>query len=188
MSLEIIKKLGPLAALAGTWEGEKGIDVAPSPLKKIETTKYRELITFVPMGPINNHEQELYGLRYSTTAFKVGAVDAFHEELGYWLWDAKDEQVIRCFMVPRGVTILAGGTVKSDAKEFRLSAKVGSEIYGICCNKFLNREFKTVEYKLKVSIHDEKSFSYEEDTILKINGQSDLFHHTDKNTLTKRVP
>ncbi len=29
MTDEIIKNLGPLAALAGTWEGDKGDDTAP---------------------------------------------------------------------------------------------------------------------------------------------------------------
>ena len=187
MESEIIKKLGPLAALAGTWEGIKGLDVAPSDDRKTENTKFREVMAFVPMGPVNNHEQELYGLRYATTAFRLGEVDAFHEELGYWLWDAKNEQVMRCFMVPRGVTVIAGGTVKAKAKSFKLSAQVGSETYGICSNKFLDKEFKTVEYKLSITVHSEKSFSYKEDTVLKIKGQKKLFHHTDKNTLSRRV-
>ena len=38
-----------------------------------------------------------------------------------------------------------------------------------------------------VTVHDENSFSYEEDTQLQIKGQSELFHHIDKNTL-KRLP
>lgn len=185
MESEIIKKLGPLAALAGTWQGEKGLDVAPSPERKTESTKYREVINFVPFGPVNNHEQELYGLRYSTTAFRLGEADAFHEELGYWLWDAKNEQVLRCFMVPRGVTILAGGTAKAQAKSFTLSAKVGSDTYGICSNKFLNKEFKTIAYKLTVTINGGNSFTYQEDTVLKIKGQKKNFHHTDKNTLMR---
>ncbi len=30
MDLDLTKQLGPLAALAGVWEGDKGSDVAPS--------------------------------------------------------------------------------------------------------------------------------------------------------------
>jgi len=183
---EIIKKLGPLAALAGTWEGEKGIDIAPSHDRKTETTKFREVMNFVPMGPVNNHEQELYGLRYQTNAFRVGEADAFHEELGYWLWDAKSEQIMRCFLVPRGITVLAGGTANVQARQFKLSAKVGSETYGICSSKFLDVEFKTVAFDLSITIHSDTSFTYEEDSVLKIKGQEKLFHHTDKNTLTRR--
>ena len=29
MDSDLIKQLGPLAALAGVWEGDKGADVAP---------------------------------------------------------------------------------------------------------------------------------------------------------------
>jgi hypothetical protein len=41
--------------------------------------------------------------------WRLGETDPFHEELGYWLWDADAGQVLRCFMVPRGVTVIAGG-------------------------------------------------------------------------------
>lgn len=185
MTDEIIKNLGPLAPLAGTWEGDKGDDTAPSKERGTGTNKFRERITFEPMGPVNNHEQQLYGLRYATTAWPSGASDPFHEELGYWLWDAKAKQVMRCFMVPRGVTVIAGGTVEPDAKSFELAADVGSETYGISSNLFLDKEFKTVRYELKITIHDNQSFSYEEDTQLQIKGKKDLFHHIDKNTLKR---
>lgn len=183
---EMIKKLGPLGALAGVWEGEKGVDIAPDEKRGTETNKFRERITFVPFGPVNNHEQVLYGLRYSTTAFRLGEDAAFHEELGYWLWDAESHQVMRCFMVPRGVTVLAGGTVKPGQKEIHMNAEVGSHTYGICSNPFLDKEFKTVKYELKVVFHDDGTMSYEEDTVLKMSGQKDFFHHTDKNHL-KRI-
>lgn len=178
---------GPLALLAGIWEGEKGHDIAPSDERGTETNAFKERIVFEPIGPVNNHEQCLYGLRYKTTAWRLGESDAFHEELGYWLWDAKDSQVLRCFMVPRGVAVIAGGTVKHDAKSFKLAAKVGSETYGICSSLFLDIEFKTVQYDLALTIHDENMFSYEEDTQLKVKGSTEIFHHRDKNTL-KRVP
>ncbi len=187
MGEELNKNLGPLAPLAGVWEGDKGDDIAPdeNPREK-ENNKYRERLIFEPFGPVNNHAQTLYGLKYSTTAWRIGSEDPFHEELGYWLWDPADKQVLRCFIVPRGVTVIAGGTVEQNAREFQLSAEVGSETYGICSNLFLDKEFKTVRYDLKVIIHDENSFSYEEDTQLQIKGQDQLFHHTDKNTL-KRI-
>ena len=53
-------------------------------------------------------------------------------------------------------------------------------------NPFLDQEFKTVAYKLTVRIPDAATFSYEQDTVLQIKGQSELFHHIDRNTL-KRV-
>ncbi len=184
--IEPQKELGPLAVLAGIWEGQKGDDIAPSDDRGTEQNTFRERITFEPIGPVNNHEQQLYGLRYATVAWRIGEEAPFHEEVGYWLWDAKDKQVLRCFMVPRGVTVMAGGTAEPTARSFALSADVGSETYGICSNKFLDREFKTVRYELTVTVHDADSFSYEEDTQLRIKGQKEIFHHRDKNTL-KRV-
>ena len=180
-----IKNLGPLASLAGIWEGDKGDDIAPDDNRKKGNTKFRERMEFVPMGLVQNHEQKLYALRYKTTAYRIGEDEPFHEELGYWLWDNNENQVMRSFMVPRGVTILAGGTVGKDVKEFNLSAEVGSETYGICSNKFLDREFKTVSYDLQITINDDGSFTYKEDTCMKVKGQDDLFHHTDENTLKK---
>ncbi len=187
MSEELIANLGPLAPLAGIWEGNKGDDIAPDENpREIENNKYRERLVLEPFDPVDNHAQTLYGLRYSTTAWRLGKDKPFHEELGYWLWDPAEKQVLRCFIVPRGVAVIAGGTVEPDAREFKLAADAGSETYGICSSQFLDREFKTIRYDLKVTVHDENSFSYEEDTQLQIKGQSEPFHHTDKNTL-KRV-
>lgn len=182
---EIVSHLGPLALLAGIWEGESGHDTAPSDDRGTEENHYFEKMTFVPFGPVDNHEQQLYGLRYSTTATRIGELDPFHEELGYWLWDPKNKQVMRCFLVPRGVTILAGATVEPNARGFQLSAELGSPTYGICSNIFLDQEFQTVRYDLTIKFTDNGSLIYEEDTQLKIKGQDKIFHHIDKNKLRK---
>ena len=178
-------ELGPLAALEGTWEGGKGDDTAPSDDRGTEKNLFRERITFEPIPTVQNHEQTLHGLRYMTTAWRIGEPDAFHQEVGYWLWDPKARQVMRCFIVPRGVTVIAGGTVEANARSFSLSADVGSPTYGICSNKFLDENFKTVRYELTVTIHDDNTFSYDEDTQLQMPGKPELFHHRDKNTLTR---
>ncbi len=185
MSDTLIANLGPLGALAGIWEGDKGDDTAPSDDRGTEKNIFRERITFLPILPVNNHEQALFGLRYSTIATRIGEVEPFHEESGYWLWDPGEKQVLRCFIVPRGVTVLAGGTVEADAKSFTLSAERGAPTYGICSNRFLEREFQTVRYDLQVTLHSDQSFSYEEDTQIRIKGQEAVFHHIDKNTLKK---
>jgi hypothetical protein len=56
-----LKNLGPLAALAGIWEGDKGDDVAPDDNRGTETNRYRERMRFEPFGPTDNHEQQLWG-------------------------------------------------------------------------------------------------------------------------------
>ena len=184
MSDGIISNLGPLAALVGTWEGDKGVDISRIKSKETET-KYRERSVFEPLGPVKNGPQELYGLRYSMTSWRLGEDDAFHEELGYWLWDKDQKQVLRCFMVPRGVLINAGGDAEADSTIFHLSAEVGSETYGIMSNKFLDETYKTKKYLLDVTIHSDGRFSYKEDTQLWIPINEAIFHHTDQNTLVK---
>ena len=180
-----LKNWGPLAAFIGKWEGVKGDDIAPSDDRGTEKNKYKEVAVYEAIGPANNHEQKLYGLRYSMTAWPEGATEPFHEELGYMMWDAADQQVIRCVMIPRGVAIVAGGTVKADAKTFDLSAKLGSSTYGISSNVFLDREFKTVAYDVKYTVHPDGSFTYDQDVQIQIKGQTQIFHHKDSNTLHK---
>lgn len=185
MSDDILSKLGPLAALAGTWEGDKGDDTAPAADRGTEKNLFRERITFVPFGPVDNHEQKLWGLKYATVAWRLGVEDSFHEETGYWMWDAAAKQVYRCFLVPRGIAVIAGGTVEPTATSFELHAELGSPTYGIVSNPFLHEEFRTVRYDLKVTVNADGSFSYEEDTVMQMKGRAELFHHVDKNTLRK---
>jgi hypothetical protein len=181
---EIMTHLGPLAPLVGTWEGNKGIDIAPAREGSHET-HFRERITFEPLGPVVNGPQVLYGLRYSTVAWPLIQEQPFHEEVGYWLWDAERKQVMRCFIVPRGVVVNAGGTSEPDAKEFHMAADAGSRVYGILSNPFLDEAMKTVRYELRVTIHEPWKFSYMEDTQLQIAGRPEVFHHTDQNTMTR---
>ena len=184
MSDEIIKNLGPLAPLVGIWESDSGIDTSRIHSKET-VTKYREKAVFEFVGPVNNGPQELYGLRYSMTAWPLDSAEAFHEELGYWLWDKENGQVLKTLMVPRGVTVNAGGCVNEDSKSFHLEAECGSETYGIMSNKFLDETYKTRKYVLDVTIHDDGRFSYKQDTQLWIPINEAIFHHTDENTLEK---
>jgi len=184
-----IRNLGPLAALAGIWEGDAGIDIAPSAERGVMETPFRERIVFEPMGCVDNHEQQLWALRYATKAYRLGEADAFHEEVGYWLWDlCPDEaqgQIMRAFVVPRGITILAGGGSDANAKKFALAADVGSETYGIASNRFLDIQFKTLRFELEVNLEEDGVFEYNEDTQLQMKGSEEIFHHRDSNRLTR---
>jgi hypothetical protein len=129
---DMLDKLGPLAALAGAWQGEKGDDTAPDDDRvSVEHNLYRETISFTSIGEVNNHEQSLFGLRYAAMAWRIGADESFHEEVGYWLWDAASQQVMKSFSVPRGYAVLAGGTAAADADSFHMAASIESETYGI---------------------------------------------------------
>ena len=181
---DILKNLGPLAPLAGRWEGSQGVDIAPTRNGQVET-KFRERLTLEPMGPVLNGPQVLYGLRYATTAWPLHEENPFHEEVGYWLWDPKDGRVMRCFIVPRGIVVNAGGKADAQAKIFEMTAEIGSVTFGVMSNPFLDRVFKTVRYHLRIIIHDDGRFSYVEDTQLQILGREGIFHHTDQNTLAR---
>lgn len=181
---DIISKLGPLGALVGTWEGDQGLDLARIHSKET-TTPYRERAVFEPFGPVNNGPQALYALRYSMTAWPIGKPDPYHEELGYWLWDADRKMVICCFMVPRGVLVNAGGECEANSKQFHMEATQGLPTYGILSNPYLDHSYKTEKYTLDVTVHDDGSFTYKEDTHLWIPVNEAIFHHTDQNTLKK---
>lgn len=79
----------------------------------------------------------------------------------------------------------ADGDTEDSSKSFHLEAEVGSETYGILSNKYLDETYKTKKYVLDVTIHDDGSFSYKEDTQLWIPVNKAIFHHTDQNTLHK---
>ncbi|MCP4915032.1 MAG: FABP family protein [Oligoflexia bacterium] len=179
---------GPLRFLIGKWksEGFDGENRAPDPDRRVENTKFRQEMTFEPIGDVENHEQLLYALRYSTLAWEEGDdEEPFHEEVGYFIWDKANRQVMKSFIVPRGIAVQAGGEADVNATEFSMKADLGSQTYGLCSNKFLDEEFQTVSYEIKFEFLDEDKFLYDENTRIKIKGQDQIFDHTEKNTLCK---
>ena len=182
--VDTLANLGPLAAMAGIWTGTRGLDVAP----KADGPEKKAFIEHAQLQPIDaqtNGPQLLYGLRYHTQIFKPGNPETFHDQVGYWLWEPATGNLILTLTIPRGQTAMAVGHAAPDAKRFRLQAVRGSETNGIVSNPFLEYAFKTESYTITVSIHDDGSWSYEQDTVLIIPGQAEPFHHTDRNTLHK---
>jgi hypothetical protein len=184
-TLELRKLLGPLAALVGIWEGDKGDDIAPSDDRGVENNKYRERLTLEHISPVQNHEQNLHVLRYSTRATRLGEENPFHEELGYWSWEPAQNEIMRCFLIPRGISVIAGGKSREDAREFTLKSTAGCGTFGICTNPFLDREFKIESYEVTIQVIDDNTFSYDQDTVIRMPGKKELFHHRDRNTLRK---
>lgn len=100
---------GPLGPLVGEWEGEGGLDTAYSHSRhEVLGTPYLEKLTFKPFGPVDNGDQHLYGLDYKTAMWRDDEDNPFHTEVGYWLYDGATGEVVRGFVVPRGITVLAG--------------------------------------------------------------------------------
>ena len=56
---------------------------------------------------------------------------------------------------------------------------------GICSGPFLESAFRTVEFRIRVTTGPGETWSYDEDTVLQVRGRAELFHHRDRNTLTR---
>ena len=183
-SVNTLDNLGPLTGLAGIWEGIRGMDVKP----KAEGPKqqaYVERIELQPIDPQTNGPQLFYGLRYHTHITKPDQVKMYHDQVGYWLWEPANGNVIHTLTIPRGMITMASGKASASDKQFELHAREDDRCAGISSNPFLDYAFRTVEFRIQVSIHDDGTWSYEQDTVMKIKNQEALFHHVDNNTLHK---
>lgn len=179
------EEFGPLAGLIGTWYGDEGVNISYDyDVKKVIETRYTETATFNIVGDVTNGNQTLWVLDYTTAAKRVGEEDVFHTELGYWLWDPARSEVMRCFMVPRGSTILAGGQSSANATQFDMEAKIGEEAFGVLSNPYLIEHAKCIRYTNSVSI-DGETWRYEENTVMTMTATGNTMDHTDANTLNK---
>ncbi len=184
LDIDTLKNLGPLAPMAGVWEGERGADVKPKAAGP-KTQAFVERIELQPIDPQTNGPQLLYGLRYHTHITKPNQVKTYHEQVGYWLWEPATGTVIHTLTIPRGQVVMSSGKAQANAQEFELSADHTDPNFGICSSPFLDYAFKTVEFKIKVTINDDGTWGYAEDTVLMIKGQTEPFHHTDRNLLRR---
>ena len=179
-----LRNLGPLAPLAGIWAGRRGLDVHPVE-EGTEKNAYIERIEMQPIDPQTNGPQLLYGLRYHVHVVKPDEVETFHDQVGYWLWEPATGNLMQTLAIPRGQIAMATGNAGADARSFELVARRGSEVNGICSNPFLEYAFQTLEYRISVTVNQDGTWSYEQDTVLLVRGRPDPFHHTDRNTLRR---
>ena len=179
-----LANLGPLARLAGRWKGTRGLDVNPKP-EGPRKQVFIETIDLEPIDPQANGPQLYYGLRYHAHIVKPDEVETYHDQVGYWLWEPKTGTVIQTLTIPRGQTALAMGTARADSTSFELIARRGETTNGICSNPFLEAAFQTIEYRIRVTLLADGTWSYDEDTVMLVKGLKEPFHHTDRNTLTR---
>jgi hypothetical protein len=181
---DTLANLGPLRRLAGVWEGRKGVDLNPK-ADGPERRVYLERIEMQPIDPQANGPQLLYGLRYHIHINTPGEDITFHDQVGYWLWDAATGLIMQTLAIPRGQVALAGGKADPDGNGLRVSARRGDTEYGIASTAFLEYAFRTDSYELTVTFNADGSWSYVSDTMLSVRGQAEPFRHRDRNTLTK---
>ncbi len=181
---DTLAHLGPLRPMAGVWEGSKSLDVnpfKPDPRRQA----YVERIDLQPVDRQSNGPQVFYGLRYHTHIVKPGEVETYHDQVGYWLWEAETGLITLTLTIPRGQVVLASGYAAADATKFEVNAVRGSTVNGICSTPFLEEAFRTDSFRMQVTINPDGTWSYFEDTVLTVKGDIEPFHHTDRNTLTR---
>ncbi|HRN72855.1 MAG TPA: FABP family protein [Ginsengibacter sp.] len=182
------QRLGPLTPLVGEWEGNVGVDVSyHNKDDQTSETGYFEHAWFKPIPVVENGQQTMDGLNYQMTAWRHGeeAMDPFHDEVGYLLWDKKNGQIIRCFAVPRGLAILAGGDAGPRDRVLKFVAEPGNPGYGLSQNKYLLERAKATAFTSVFKFNDDGTFSYTSDLVLKLAATGQEMHHTDRNTLHK---
>jgi hypothetical protein len=184
VDVDTLKNLGPLRGMAGIWEGRRGLDVNPKP-EGPRKQAYLERIELQPIDPQMNGPQLFYGLRYHTHVVKPEEVETYHDQVGYWLWEPETGMVIHTLTIPRAQIVMAAGKASADAKEFELVATSDDVSFGIRSAPFLEHAFRTIEFRIKVRINADGTWSYDEDTVLMVRGKTEPFHHTDRNTLSK---
>src|SRR5665213_3183364 len=181
---DTLANLGPLRPLAGIWEGTKGSDEHPV-IEGTEHDTFEEHYELQPIDFQTNGPQIFYGLRYHTHIMKPGEAATFHDQVGYWLWEPAARSVTLTLGIPRGQVLMASGPAEADATEFEVTAAVGSEVNGILSNVFLERAFRTISYRMHVSVNNDGTWSYEEEGVLEIPGRDEPFSHIDRNVLRK---
>ena len=181
---ETLVNLGPLRRLAGVWEGQRGVDIAPK-ADGPEQRAYFERIEMQPIDPQANGPQLFYGLRYHQHVNTTEEPLTFHDQVGYWLWEPATGLILQTIAIPRGQIAIAAGHAEVEATMLVLTATRGQTEYGICSTTFLEEAFRTDAYRIEVTFHDDGTWSYVQDTTLQVRGQDGPFLHRDKNTLRK---
>lgn len=180
-------KLGPLTPLVGEWEGDQGIDLSYHNIEdEVLKTTYFEKMWFTPIPTQTNGLQNLEGLHYRSTAWPHGeeAMNPFHDEIGFLLWDAVHEQVLRAVVFGRGISMLAGADAKSDSKLIEFTARPGLPDYGILQNKYLLERAELKSFDSKFIFNDDGTFTHTSDIVLKLAAMGGKeMHHTDENTM-----
>lgn len=176
---------GPLAALVGVWAGDKGVDKAPEPEGE-ERNLYYETMMFEAIGDVTNADSQVLAvLRYHQVVSRKSNDKVFHNETGYWMWDAASGQVMQSFSIPRGVCVLAGGkatTSDSGAIEFVVKAAADDPDWGILQAPFMRDKARTLAFSHTITVEGD-SLVYAESTLLDIYGRQ--YDHTDINRLKR---
>jgi hypothetical protein len=179
---------GPLAALIGIWEGDRGVDLAPEPDGE-ERNPYYETLTFEAAGDVSNaEEQTLAVVHYKQIVSRKSNDEVFHHQVGYWLWDAADDTIVESFTIPRAVAVVAGGKLGQPANledelVFDVAADAASPEFGIVQAPFMYNKARTTAFTHTITVTGDE-MHYTQSTILDIYDKRS-YDHKDVNTLQR---
>ncbi|HEU0256819.1 MAG TPA: heme-binding beta-barrel domain-containing protein [Microbacteriaceae bacterium] len=183
------RRLGPLSWLVGEWEGDVGKDVSYHN-KDDETTPtgYFEKAWFRPIPVQENGRQSLEGLNYKMTAWRHGeeAMDPFHDEVGYLLWEKATGQVLRTAVFGRGIAMIAGGDAGLYDEAFTMRATPGDANYGVLQNKYLSERAELRHFECAFTHNADGTVGYRQTLVLRLAALGGIdMEHTDQNTLRR---
>ena len=87
-----------------------------------ERRVFIERIDLEPIDPQTNGPQLFYGLRYHIHITTEEEDITFHDQVGYWLWEAATGLVLQTVAIPRGQVAIASGQAAADANRLVLTA------------------------------------------------------------------
>ena len=185
MSELIEADYGPLQQLIGEWQGDKGLDIAPDP-DGDENNPYYETISYTACGNVINAEtQILAAIYYRQIVKRKSNNKVFHDQTGYWMWDAARQLIMHSLSIPRGVCVLAGGRYAGSKAEdgsvvIEVVAHVDDQDWSIIQSPFMAGSARTTAFNQSITVGKGK-LSYEQTMMVDIYGKT--FEHTDKNEL-----
>lgn len=180
------QRLGPLTPLVGEWEGNVGIDVSyHNEDDIIGKTSYFEKAWFKPIPTQTNGKQKLEGLKYSSVAWRHGeeAMDPFHDEIGFLLWDKERGEVYRTVVFGRGIAIQAGAKAGARDKEIHFKAEPGNEFFGVVQNPYLVENARIIKFESTFKFNDDGTLTHSSDLTMTLSAIGKSMQHTDTNTL-----
>ncbi|MFQ5718557.1 MAG: heme-binding beta-barrel domain-containing protein [Acidobacteriota bacterium] len=180
---------GPLGGLIGTWTGDKGMDLAPEP-DGTEENPYFESIVFEAAGDVKNAESQVLAIvRYHQNVRRKYDRKVFHDQVGYWTWDAAAGTLAHSFTIPRRVCVLAGGKHSGEADAdgsmtLRVSARLDDAAWSIVQSPFMLDKARTLAFEHELTVKADR-IVYSQTTRLEIYGRT--FDHTDTSELVRQA-
>ncbi len=177
---------GPLVALLGQWRGDRGVDRAPEPDGE-ERNPYYETITFAAAGDVTNCEEQVLAIvRYHQVVSRKSNDKVFHDQVGFWMWDKASNTVMETFAIPRGVAVVATGTVTEPAGpdgELVFEVACDAAGSGIAQSAYMFDKGRTTGFSHRIAVTGDQ-MRYSESTTLDIY-EKRSYQHKDVNTLSR---